>query len=71
VDPKDWRPGVTAKDVASVAGEANSGDVILLHDWVEQPVVPEVLDRTATLEALPVIVRKVRERGLTFVTVAP
>jgi peptidoglycan/xylan/chitin deacetylase (PgdA/CDA1 family) len=70
VDPKDWRPCVTGKDVASVGGAAKSGDVILLHDWVEQPVVPEALDRSATLEALPLIVRKVRERGLTFVTVA-
>jgi peptidoglycan/xylan/chitin deacetylase (PgdA/CDA1 family) len=68
VDPTDWRPGVTAAEVAAVGTSAVSGDVVLLHDWVEQPWAPEALDRSATIEALPAIVRSVRDRGLTFTT---
>ena len=68
VDPQDWRPGVTTDQVAAVAAGARSGDVVLLHDWVEQPWAPEALDRSATVEALPAIVRAVEERGLRFTT---
>jgi peptidoglycan/xylan/chitin deacetylase (PgdA/CDA1 family) len=71
VDPQDWRPGTAAADVVAVAGAARSGDVILLHDWVEQPHAPEALDRTATIDALPALVRAVRERGLRFTSLAP
>jgi peptidoglycan/xylan/chitin deacetylase (PgdA/CDA1 family) len=71
VDPQDWRPGTTSADVVAVAGGARSGDVILLHDWVEQPHTPEVLDRTATIDALPGLVRAVREQGLRFTPLAP
>ena len=68
VDPQDWRPGVTTDQVAAVAAGARSGDVVLLHDWVEQPWAPEALDRSATVEALPAIVRAVEDRGLRFTT---
>ena len=68
VDPQDWRPGVTRDEVASVAAAANSGDVVLLHDWVEQPWEARALDRSATIEALPLIVRAVEQRGLRFTT---
>ena len=71
VDPQDWRPGVTRAEVASLSGAAGSGDVILLHDWVEQPCAPEALDRSATVEALPEVVRMVQERGLHFTTLQP
>jgi peptidoglycan/xylan/chitin deacetylase (PgdA/CDA1 family) len=67
VDAEDWRPGRTTAGIIAAAGAARSGDVILLHDWVEQPWAPEALDRTATIDALPAIVRAVRERGLRFV----
>jgi peptidoglycan/xylan/chitin deacetylase (PgdA/CDA1 family) len=68
VDPRDWRPGVTSDDVASVAAAAGSRDVILLHDWVEEPWGPEALDRSATVAALPEIVRTIKGRGLRFTT---
>jgi hypothetical protein len=71
VDSQDWRSGTAAADVVAVAGAARSGDVILLHDWVEQPRAPEALDRTATIDALPAPVRAVRERGLRFASLAP
>ncbi len=66
VDPRDWRPGVTADEVVRVAGAARSTDVVLLHDWVEQPQDDRALDRSATIEALPAVVRAVRGRGLDF-----
>ncbi|GAB4082274.1 polysaccharide deacetylase family protein [Modestobacter muralis] len=68
VDPTDWRPGITTAKVAAVASAATSGDVVLMHDWIEQPWAPEALDRSATIDALPAIVRSVRARGLTFTT---
>lgn len=67
VDPQDWRPGVTAAEILSVAGSADSGDVVLFHDWVEQPWAPEALDRSATVEALPEVIRRIAGRGLRFV----
>lgn len=71
VDPEDWRPGVTRDDVVAVAGRASSTDVVLLHDWVEQPVAAEALDRSATVDALPGIVSAVRGRGLRFTRLQP
>nr|WP_231134162.1 polysaccharide deacetylase family protein [Motilibacter deserti] len=67
VDPRDWAPGTSSAHVAAVASSARSGDVVLLHDWVEQPEAPEVLDRSATIAALPEIVRSLRSAGLTLV----
>lgn len=64
VDPEDWRPGVTRDHIQAVAGRATGGDVVLLHDWIEQPWAPAALDRSATVAALPGIVRAVRGRGL-------
>lgn len=67
VDPEDWRPGVTADQIVDVAGRATSTDVVLLHDWVEEPVTAEALDRSATVAALPGVIEAVRARGLSFV----
>jgi peptidoglycan-N-acetylglucosamine deacetylase len=66
IDPQDWRPGVTPPEVIEVASRAGSGDVVLLHDWVEQPDAPEAHDRSATISALPAIVSSIRARGLVF-----
>lgn len=71
VDPEDWIPGASAERVAVVAGGAGSGDVVVLHDWVEEPWAPEALDRSATVRALPGIVRSVRARGLRLTTLTP
>jgi peptidoglycan/xylan/chitin deacetylase (PgdA/CDA1 family) len=64
VDPGDWRPSVTPGHIAAVAGMADSGDVVLMHDWVEEPWAPSALDRSATITALPTIIDRIRERGL-------
>lgn len=68
VDPEDWRPGVTVHDVVRGAAGTRRGDVILLHDWVEEPWAPEALDRSATVEAVRPIVDDIRRRGLHFTT---
>ena len=68
VDPRDWRPGVPSPEIVRVCGAAGPGDVVLLHDWIEQPLAPEAEDRTATIRALRQVVGAVRERGLGFTT---
>lgn len=71
VDPRDWHPDAQREAVARVAGEAASGDVVLLHDWVEQPWDDRALDRSGTVTALPAVVAAVRARGLTFAALTP
>ena len=66
LNPEDWRPGAVRADIEASAGQATAGDVILLHDWIEQPWAPEALNRSATIDALTEIVSRVRERGLAF-----
>jgi peptidoglycan/xylan/chitin deacetylase (PgdA/CDA1 family) len=66
VDPQDWRPGVQADELVAGCEPAGPGDVVLLHDGLEQPWAPEALDRSATVEALAGIVASVRAKGLTF-----
>jgi peptidoglycan/xylan/chitin deacetylase (PgdA/CDA1 family) len=71
VDPTDWRPGATVHEIVSVASRAASGDVVLMHDWVEQPMAPEALDRSATVAALPAVVAAIRARGLALEGLTP
>ena len=68
VDPQDWRPGVSTEHIVQVAGAATDGDVVLMHDWVEEPEAPEALDRSATIAALPAIIDAIRARGLPLTT---
>ena len=70
MDPQDWHPDAARDAIVEVAGQARGGDVVLLHDWVEQPWAPRALDRSATITALPAVVAAVRARGLGFVTLA-
>ena len=61
VDPSDWaRPGTT-RIVARVLAHARPGAIVLLHDGGG--------DRSETVAALPIIVRDLRARGYTLVTV--
>jgi peptidoglycan/xylan/chitin deacetylase (PgdA/CDA1 family) len=71
VDPEDWRPGQTSEHITAVAGGAGGADVVLLHDWIEQPWAPSALDRSATVSALPRIVAAVRGRGCTLERLRP
>jgi peptidoglycan-N-acetylglucosamine deacetylase len=64
VDPQDWLPGRRPEEIVEVAAAAGPGDVVLLHDWVEQPEHPSATDRSATLAALPTILSTLRSRDL-------
>lgn len=60
VDPADWRPGSSAKEITKrVLAAVRPGSIVILHDGGG--------DRTATLTALPAIVRGIRHRGLQLV----
>ena len=71
VDPEDWRASTGRERIEQVVSAAVDGDVVLLHDWIEQPEAPECLDRSPTVEALPAVVAAVRDRGLSFVRLTP
>jgi peptidoglycan/xylan/chitin deacetylase (PgdA/CDA1 family) len=61
VDPKDWQPGqTTAAIVKSVLSHVRPGSIILLHDGGG--------DRSATLAALPRIIKGIMKMGLSFAT---
>lgn len=63
VDPKDWsRPGAAAI-AARVLGSVAPGGVVLLHDGGG--------DRSQTLQALPVIIDGLKQRGYRFVSACP
>lgn len=63
VDPQDWRKVKTAAQIeAEVVRAVRPGAVILLHDGGG--------DRSATIAALPGIIRKLRARGYEFVPLA-
>jgi peptidoglycan/xylan/chitin deacetylase (PgdA/CDA1 family) len=68
VDPKDYRPAVSAEDIAGAVAGIGSGDIVLLHDTVCRPLAPASLDRSSTVDALDAIVAMVRDRGLELVT---
>jgi peptidoglycan/xylan/chitin deacetylase (PgdA/CDA1 family) len=62
VDPKDWKKTRKAKAIAnSAVKHAKPGSIILLHDGGG--------DRTQTVKALPIIIRKLKAKGYSFVTV--
>jgi len=61
VDPADWEAGITASEIVQrVLSTVRAGSIVILHDGGG--------DRTATLHALPAIVRGIRRRGLSLVT---
>jgi peptidoglycan/xylan/chitin deacetylase (PgdA/CDA1 family) len=63
VDPTDWRPSVTPRQIARrVLGAVRPGSIIILHDGGG--------DRTATIKALPLIVKGIRQKGLHLVEIA-
>jgi peptidoglycan/xylan/chitin deacetylase (PgdA/CDA1 family) len=59
VDPRDWAPGATARHIVrSVLSHVRPGSIILLHDGGG--------DRSATVAALPRIIRGIQKMGLSF-----
>jgi peptidoglycan/xylan/chitin deacetylase (PgdA/CDA1 family) len=64
VDPEDWRAGTTRKQIVRRVLEAvQPGSIVLLHDGGG--------DRSATVRALPAIVRGIRAKGLRLVAITP
>lgn len=64
VDPKDWDPSVSAREIAhNVLSSAHAGSIVLLHDGGG--------DAAHTVAALPKIIRGLRARGLRFVPIPP
>jgi peptidoglycan/xylan/chitin deacetylase (PgdA/CDA1 family) len=62
VDPKDWQPGRTAKQIVdAVLSKIAPGSIVILHDGGG--------DRSATIAALPRIIRGIRAKGLTIVRI--
>ena len=62
VDPRDWEAGATAAGIArAVLGAVRPGSIVDLHDGGG--------DRSATLRALPAIVRGIRKRHLRLIAI--
>ncbi len=61
VDPEDWRKPGTKKIADRVVRATKPGSIVLLHDGGG--------DRTQTVKALPKIIKRLRGKGYTFVTV--
>jgi peptidoglycan/xylan/chitin deacetylase (PgdA/CDA1 family) len=60
VDATDWEPGITAAAIAHrVLSTVRPGSIVILHDGGG--------DRSATVAALPTIVKGIRARGLRLV----
>lgn len=67
LDANDWNPHPVEELVEAIVGQASPGDIILLHDGQE---TRENFDRHLTVEAVPVVVDKLKEKGFVFVTLA-
>lgn len=64
IDPADWRHGVKPKEIIRrVLRAVRPGSIVLLHDGGG--------DRSATVAALPAIIKGIRSRGLRLVRIAP
>ncbi len=60
VDPQDWRKPPASRIVADVLAGVRPGAVVLLHDGGGE--------RATTIEALGPLIRELKKRGYTFVT---
>ena len=64
--PGDWFPYSARQLAAGTVRQAHPGSIILLHDGLNLARHP---DRSATVEALPMIIHRLRSEGYRFVTV--
>ena len=63
VDPQDWRNGVTTKQIVkTVLSNVRPGSIVLMHDGGG--------DQSATVRALPKIIRGIRKKHLKLVTIS-
>lgn len=61
IDSEDWKTHNSKEIVDKVIKQASDGDIILLHDGGG--------DRTATVQALPEMIEKLKSQGYKFVTI--
>jgi peptidoglycan/xylan/chitin deacetylase (PgdA/CDA1 family)/sulfur carrier protein ThiS len=62
IDPKDWLAGRTSRQIVeAVLSKIGPGSIVILHDGGG--------DRSATIRALPGIIKGIRARGLQIVTI--
>jgi peptidoglycan/xylan/chitin deacetylase (PgdA/CDA1 family) len=62
IDPVDWSAGISAQQIATrVLGAVRPGSIVILHDGGG--------DRSATIRALPMIIRGIRRKGLRLVEI--
>jgi cellulose synthase/poly-beta-1,6-N-acetylglucosamine synthase-like glycosyltransferase/spore germination protein YaaH/peptidoglycan/xylan/chitin deacetylase (PgdA/CDA1 family) len=61
IDSEDWKAQNSKEIVDKVLKEVSDGDIILLHDGGG--------DRTATVQALPEMIEKLKSQGYEFVTI--
>jgi len=64
--PGDWVAHSARELARTTIGQVHPGAIILLHDGLNLSLHP---DRSATVEALPTIIDRLREEGYRFVTV--
>lgn len=65
VEPGDWRPEATTDGVLAACVTAGPGDVVLLHDAIAGTDAPAASqDRSSTVAAVPTLVRRLADRGL-------
>lgn len=62
VDPRDWRSRTTSRQIVHrVLGAVEAGSIVLMHDGGG--------DQSATIRALPKIIRGIRRMGLRLVAI--
>lgn len=70
VDPKDYMTSNSKEVTEEVIEGVKPGSIVLLHDGLQDgPWKKRLLNRQATIEALPNIINALRQKGYTFVTV--
>lgn len=62
IDAEDYVPGQSVEHVVQQCAAVRDRDVILLHDGMAG--VPDAVDRSVTIEAVPRIVELIRSKGL-------
>src|SRR4051794_26218506 len=69
VDPGDYVPGTTADSIVETVGGSVAGDVVLLHDALEE--APDgAPSRNVLVEALPEVITRLQGRGLRLVALS-
>jgi len=64
VDPKDWRHPTPAKIVTRIMNDVRNNGIILLHDGHQSEESPDIHE---TIEALPILIETLTNKGFIFV----